>query len=98
MSRYAGYRYIDHNGSKRGTRPSQVQQVFGALKDRVDASGRGYVYIKATDLELDIANDVIGRCITALRDCDECPLEIEMWSGKNNPPATYLVERGDRDV
>jgi len=96
MSRFAGYRYLDHNDGKQGTRPAQVQRVYGCLRDRVDTTSRGYIYVKATDIELDMANDVIGRCIAALRDCDACPLNIEVWSGANNPPATYLVESGDQ--
>lgn len=90
------YRYLDHNGREEGVSPAQVQRVYGALRDRLDASGDGFMFVKSADLDLVLTDDVIGRCISALADCCSCPLRIERWSGEQRH-GVWRIESGDRD-
>ena len=93
MSR-ARYRYLDHNQPEQGTSPAHVQRVYGALCDRLDATGDGFMFAKSADLELALTDDVIGRCVSKLSECEDCPLRIERWSGDCRH-GVWRVERGE---
>lgn len=69
-----------------------VVRVYNALRDRHDA---GRTYVSYRHLDVNLSPSKTGMVLAELTGIDDCPLNLERWSGECTTPAVYEVSRDD---
>lgn len=72
-----------------------VQDVYDALADRVGGTDVLYTSSDRIGAAVDFSTATAGRCVRALADDPDCPLDIQRWSGESTTPAVWRVEVAD---
>lgn len=89
----SNYTFSAHN------KPTTDAEFDGEIVDRVYTAllgelGDGNVaYLTSADIELvNLRQWQVGRALVELARADDCPLEIDRWSGTTNTPRRYQIE------
>lgn len=98
------YRFSAHGTTSKHApiSPVGVDAVYGVLCTLVEDAA--VVYLDCRDVaqcdegwSLDLCKTSISRAIRLLAEDDQCPLEIERWSGRSTIPTTWRVTTLDSE-